>query len=123
MSEWPRGFHHVNQVCPCALPLRMYQIAYGTNSTIQSASTIQRPVEMSTAQLLSVLSPLDCARGDLSGVEGLMLWKQVAVLFELTRLGAPPRRASGLAFGRESARALRRSRGRGLPCDRIPRRP
>jgi hypothetical protein len=34
----------------------MYQIAYGTNSPIQSASAIQRAVEISIAQLLPVLS-------------------------------------------------------------------
>src|SRR5688572_12821613 len=33
----------------------MYQIAYGTNSPTQSASAIQRAVEISIAQLLPVL--------------------------------------------------------------------
>jgi hypothetical protein len=52
MSEWPRGFHHVNQVCPRAFPRRMYMMANGSHSATQSTSAIETAVEISIAQLL-----------------------------------------------------------------------
>jgi hypothetical protein len=56
MSEWPRGFHDVNQVWPCALPRRWYQMKYGTHSANMSANAMAAAVEMSIAQLLRARS-------------------------------------------------------------------
>jgi hypothetical protein len=49
MSEWPRGFHQVNHVCPRALP-RTFENMNGTNRTMQSTIAITTAVDM--AQLL-----------------------------------------------------------------------
>ena len=65
MSECPRGFHHVNHVCPWARPRRTYQMKYGTNNATHSTSAIVIAVHISIAQLLRMpISPtlLSCKR-------------------------------------------------------------
>jgi hypothetical protein len=63
MSEWPRGFHQVNQVCPRAFPRRMYQMKYGIQSAAQSTSASVIAVEVSIVQLLPALLVKDASCG------------------------------------------------------------
>jgi hypothetical protein len=60
MSECPRGFHHVNQVCPRAFPRRMLTMKNGTHSAMQTTSASAMAVEISMAQLLPVLGVFVC---------------------------------------------------------------
>ena len=55
MSEWPRGFHQVNQVCPRAFPRRMFTMKYGTQSAMQSRSVTRTAVIMAQFLLAAIL--------------------------------------------------------------------